>query len=223
MWQNITSVFFLQNKNQDDTLDDDLFCSFLDKIIGFIFAYAIYDLGVNALRTPVYDEMVTIVNGGQVTFSNYKFSEPQLRTAFENYVFRNQRSATRSMITWYAFSFPEQKLLDLSEAFHLEHIYSRKRQELEEGLSDENSLELLGNKVLLESTINIQASDYRFEDKKRIYNGERRRGRNKEASKIAEIEVLTSYNDFQEDEIADRTTLILDTFFDFLRTQDLLK
>ena len=222
MWQLITSVYFLQNKDQNALLDDTRFCRFLDKITAFIFAYAITNPGVNALRTPMYDEMVNIVNGDEVTFVKYKFNEIQARTAFENYAFMNQRNATRSMITWYAFTFSDQILLDLNEVFHLEHIYSKKRQEIDNGLTNESNLDSLGNKILLESSINIKASDYRFEDKKNIYIGTKRRGSFKEKSKIAEIEVITGYSQFEETDIVNRSKSILDKFFEFLRTQDLL-
>ena len=183
MWQHITSVYFLQNKTDDGMLEDNKFCKFLNRITAFIFAYAITNPGVNALRTPVYDEMINIVKGNEVTFSKYKFNTTQARTSFENYTFTNQRNATRSMITWYAYTFPKQQLLDVNEIFHLEHIYSKKRQEMEGGLKTESDIDLLGNKVLLESSINIKASDYRFEDKKKIYSGEQRRGDNKNSSK----------------------------------------
>ncbi|MDM3846832.1 MAG: DUF262 domain-containing protein, partial [Aphanizomenon gracile PMC638.10] len=145
MWQNITSVYFLQNRTDDGMLEDTKFCKFLNKITAFIFAYAITNQGVNALRTPIYDEMVNLVNGEEVTFSKYKFNQTQARTSFENYVFTNQRNATRSMITWYAYTFPKQQLLGLNEIFHLEHIYPKKRQEMEGGLKNESNLDLLGN------------------------------------------------------------------------------
>lgn len=222
MWQHITSVYFLQNKSKDGSLDDASFCKFLDKITAFIFTYAITNPGVNALRTPVYDEMVSIVNGNEVTFSKYKFNRAQTQSFFENYAFTNQRNATRSMITWYAFSFPEQQLLGLNEIFHLEHIYSKKRQEIESELRNESSIDLLGNKVLLENSINIKASDYRFEDKKKIYSGKQRRGNNKEPSKIAEIMELIGYSEFKEAQIIDRNRRILDKFFEFLHREELI-
>ena len=128
MWQNITSVYFLQNRTDDGMLEDTKFSKFLDRITAFIFAYAVTNPGVNALRTPIYDEMVNIVNGTDATFSKYKFNHVQTRSFFENYVFTNQRSITRSLITWYAFTFPNQQLLDVKEIYHLEHIYSKKRQ-----------------------------------------------------------------------------------------------
>lgn len=222
MWQHITSVYFLQNRTEDGTLEDTKFCKFLDRITAFIFTYAITNPGVNALRTPVYDEMVNIVKGHEATFSKHKFNNAQARSFFENYAFTNQRNSTRSMITWYAYSFPEQQLLGLNEIFHLEHIYSKKREEMERGLKTESNLDLLGNKVLLESSINIKASDYRFGDKKKIYSGEQRRGNNKEPSKVSEIAELIGYDEFEEKQIIDRNKKILDKFFEFLQREDLL-
>jgi uncharacterized protein with ParB-like and HNH nuclease domain len=222
MWQHITSVYFLQNRTDYGMLDDTKFCKFLDRITAFIFAYAITNPGVNALRTPVYDEMVNLVKGGDATFSKYKFNKTQARTFFENYVFTNQRSVTRSMITWYAYTFPKQQILGLNEIFHIEHIYSKKRQEMEGGLKTESNIDSLGNKVLLESSINIKASDYRFEDKKRIYSGEQRRGNYKEPSKVSEIAELIGCDEFGENQLIDRNKKILDKFFEFLKTEDLI-
>lgn len=222
MWQHITSVYFLQNRSDDGTLDDTQFSKFLDKITAFIFAYAITNPGVNALRTPVYDEMVNIINGGDASFTKYKFNQTQARSFFENYLFTNQRSITRSMITWYAYTFPQQQLLDEKEIYHIEHIYSKKRQEMESGLKAESNLDSLGNKILLEGSINIKASDYRFEDKKKIYSGEQRRGKNKDASKINEIADLIDYKEFEEKQIIERSSSILEKFFDFLHREGLM-
>jgi uncharacterized protein with ParB-like and HNH nuclease domain len=222
MWQNITSVYFLQNKTDDGMLEDANLCNFLDKITAFIFAYAITNPGVNALRTPVYDEMVNLVKGEDATFSKYKFNKTQARTSFENYIFANQRNATRSIITWYAYTVPKQQLLVLNEIFHLEHIYPKKRQEMEGGLESESNLDSLGNKVLLESSINIRASDYRFEDKKKIYSGEQRRSNYKDPSKISEIVNLIGYDKFEEEQIINRNKKILDKFFEFLQREDLI-
>jgi hypothetical protein len=222
MWQNVASVYFMQNKNNEGLLEEKRFSDFLDKITAFIFTYAITNPGVNALRTPVYDEMVSLIKGADISFSKYKFNETQARTLFENYVFTNQRSITRSMITWYAHTFKNQQLLDIKESFDIEHIYPKKRQEMEGGLQADSSIESLGNKVLLEESINIKASDYRFEDKKKIYSGEQRRGQNKDASKIAEIADLIVYEEFNEQQIIDRNKIILDKFFHFLHSMDLI-
>lgn len=222
MWQHITSVYFLQNRTEEGMLQDDKFCAFLDKITAFIFAYAITNPGVNALRTPIYDEMVNITNGDKPTFSKYKFNQAQARIAFENYIFTNQRGPTRSIITWYAFTFPEQSILSLNETFHLEHIYPKKRQQIEHGLQNAINLDSLGNKILLESSINIKASDYRFDDKKKIYSGHLRRGNAKNNSNISEISDLITYDKFEEEEIISRSNKILNKFFDFLSKEQLI-
>lgn len=222
MWQHITSVFFMQNRNHDGMLDDLKFGKFLDRITAFIFTYAITNPGVNALRTPVFDEMINIINGNEATFSKYKFNKPQVFSFFANYVFTNQRSITRSMITWYAFTFHEQELLDIKDNYHLEHIYPKKRQEMERGLTSDENIDSLGNKILLEASINIKASDYRFEDKKKIYSGEQRRGSYKDASKIAEINDLINYPAFEETQLLERDSSIIARFFDFLDRENLL-
>jgi hypothetical protein len=222
MWQNITSVFFLKNRDEEDDLDEIKFNDFLEKITGFIWAYAVTNPGVNALRTPIYDEMVNIVKGHEISFAKYKFKEDQTRRFFENFEFGNQRSITRSMLTWYAYTYSNQNLLDMKDAYHIEHIYARKRQDMERGLKSHRSIESLGNKVLLEESINIKASDYRFEDKKNIYSGRTRRGKNTKASQITEITSLCDFSDFTEKEILNRNKKILDEFFQFLRNQELI-
>lgn len=221
MWQYIVSVYYLKN-NVDRRLDDTAFGAFLDKITAFIFAYAITNPGVNALRTPIFDEMIHVINGEDITFAKYKFNEASARSFFGHYKFTNGRPVTRSMITWYAYTFGNQQLLDLNETFQLEHIFAKKRQEMEGGLSNDSMLESLGNKILLEDSINIRASDFHFEDKKKIYSGEVRRGKNQEQSKVAEIATIVTYDAFGESEIVERNTAILDAFFSFLKREDLI-
>jgi len=62
MWEYITSVYFLTYRDNEGNLDDDKFKNFLSKITSFILAYSITNPGVNALRTPLYAEMVKLVN-----------------------------------------------------------------------------------------------------------------------------------------------------------------
>lgn len=223
LWQYLTSVYYLTNKNNNDELSDDDFYSFLRHSIGFIWAHAIVNPGVNALRTPAYAEMVNIVNGRFANFAAYKFDEYRVRSAIENYEFTNQRTVTRSMLTWYAFTFADQTLPRLDASFDIEHIYPRNRQKFEHGLSDDKLIDKLGNKILLESNINIKASDYRFEDKKKFYSGEMRRRGDKKPSIIAEISDLIQLPDFTEADIIARNNRIIDTFIEYLRREDLLR
>lgn len=67
-------------------------------------------------------------------------------------------------------------------------------------LEDSRFIEKLGNKILLEDKINIRASDYHFENKRKYISGEIRRGKYAEKSHIAEINEIAngSQKDFNE-------------------------
>lgn len=223
MWANLVSVYFMQNADSEGILEDEAFFRFLNIITAFIWAYAVYNSGVNALRTPVYAEMVKIVSGLQVTFAEYKFNADSLRRKFENYSFNNRRPITRSMISWWECSRNDQQLLPLETNFEIEHIYAKKRWEIERSLSDKANLESLGNKALLEKRINIRASDYRFTDKIKFYTGVANT-RKKEPTRIVELLELSSVkHDFTEKDIEERTKAILEAFFNYLKENDLLE
>lgn len=225
MWTYFTSVYFMRNKDSEGKLDDSKFCAFLTKITAFIFAYAITNPGVNALRSPVYVEMINIVEGKDIEFSEYKFDSKTVKSMFNNYYFSNARPITKSMLTWWAFNNAKQPLLSLESIFEIEHIFARKREENEKSLSNLNHIESLGNKAILEKKINIRASDYRFEDKKKYYLGfTNDKGQKKDGTKIVELQdFANNKKDFTENDINARHDLIIDSFVDFLKQNDLLK
>ncbi len=171
MWYYFVSVYYLHNRNEKGELNDDAFYQFLDKSIAFIWTYAITNPGVNALRTPIFAEMVNIVNDMPVTFSDYQFEISLVKNVLENFAFNNNRPITKAMLTWWALQDDAQKLLSLETVFEIEHIYARSREDKEPTLTNTRNLEAIGNKALLEKRINIRASDYRFEDKKKYYKG----------------------------------------------------
>ena len=223
MWTYLVTVYFMQNQESDGSLDDSKFSKFLDKITAFIWSYALTNPGVNSLRTPVYAAMLNIVNGQDVTFSENLFDETRFRSIFGNYIFSNQRTVTKAYIAWWAFTFSDQKLLSLESNFDIEHIFPKARQQKEGTLKDNRSIELLGNKSLLEKRINIRASDYRFADKKKYYIGFTTTKGEKRATEVVElVELANKYSDFTETEIKERNNMILDRFVEYLRTNDLL-
>lgn len=114
--------------------------------------------------------MINIVEGREVTFSDYCFNAEDIRSRFSAYAFTNQRPITRSMLVWWAFHNLKQALIDPDTVLEVEHIYARKRNEFEP-LTKRSNLEALGNKAMLEKSVNIRAADYRFEDKKKYYLG----------------------------------------------------
>lgn len=223
MWQYLLSVYFLANRDVDGNLDNNRLREFLSRIIAFVWGYAIQRPGVNALRTPIYDEMVNIVNGQFNNFQKYRFDPVSLRNNMDNFEFTNQRSITRSMLTWYAFTFDGQTTPSLRQKFDIEHIYPRQRQKMEHGLSNDKLLDSLGNKVLLEQSINIKASDYHFADKKKFYMGEMRRGADKKPSEIIELHQIVQLPDFTEQTIIERNRRIINRFIAYLANEHLLQ
>lgn len=122
------------------------------KITGFIWTYAITNPGVNALRTPVYAEMVNIVNDKPVEFSKYKFDADTIRSMFDNFSFNNARPITKAMIAWWAYQNDKQPLLSLETTFEIEHIYARNRNEKENSFSKGQVKEGTGVVGLLDLT-----------------------------------------------------------------------
>ena len=181
--------------------------------------------GVNALRTPIYAEMVNIIQGEEVTFNDYKFDLSLTRSQLENFTFSNGRPVTRSFLAWWAMQQDNQSLPDIDTVFEIEHIYARNRNEQEQTLSDSSKVEKIGNKSMLEKRINIRASDYRFCDKKKHYQGcENSKGEKKDGTIIVELLNLSSLSiDFSENDIDSRTNSIFDAFCKYLKNESLSK
>lgn len=223
MWNYFVSVYFLHNRDSQELLEEDEFDKFLTKIIAFIWTYAVVNPGVNALRTPVYAEMVNLVNSRSVDFKDFRFNKNSVKVAFENYSFNNGRPITKSMLTWWAFTHLDQKLPKAETSFEIEHIFSRNRQKNDKTLINIQNLESLGNKSLLEERINIRASDYRFADKIKYYQGfSNNRGQKREGTIIQDlVELSQEYSDFSEKDIESRNILILEMFLHFLEENGL--
>ena len=214
MWTYITSVYFLQNRDNNGSLNDDEFYEFLTKITAFIWAFTILRPGVNILRTPIFAEMLNIVQGRQVTFNGFAFNTKELKNALEIYTFSNNRPITRAMLAWYAFTDPEQEIMPLETVLEIEHIYARNRTPIP------SNSEAIGNKSLLEKKINIRASDYRFQDKAKYYLG---RVPQKPDTHIHDLKRLATMTDFTEQDITQRTEKIIDTFMQFITDNGLAR
>lgn len=224
MWTYLLSVWFLANRNENDELNDDALYKFLNKITAFIFAYAIERPGVNALRTPVYPEMINIVESRPVEFPNHHFDRSSIAERFRAYVFTNGRPVTKSILTWWAYSNSNQPLMDLDTTLEIEHIYAKKRNEVAP-LKNRANLEALGNKTLLEKRVNIRAADYKFSDKCKYYEGfVDGNGKERSGTKIAELKQLAqTMDDFAETDIESRTNKIIGAFVKYLDDNELLK
>ena len=224
MWTYLLSVWFLANHDEDGSCDEAALYDFLQLITGFIYAYSMERPGVNALRVPVFPQMENIIDQKPVEFSAYRFGREDITSRFKAYAFTNQRRFTRSMLVWWAFQNPKQKLMSLDTTLEIEHIYAKKRTETAP-LSDPSNIEALGNKAMLEKRVNIRASDYRFSDKKKYYEGfVNDKGIEKVGTDNEELlELARTRKDFTEGDITKRTDEIIDSFVDYLGELDLLK
>lgn len=223
MWTYFVSVYFMEKKNSENHLKDEEFYKFLRKITAFIWVYALFNPGVNQLRTPIYAEMVNLVNGKEVQFESFKFDYNQIERLFNDFDFLNRRPITKSMLAWWLYQDEEQELISFDRPFEVEHIFAKNRQEHEKSLKDVKNLESLGNKSFLEKKINIRASDYRFLDKKKYYKGyTTAQGIEKEETVVLELKKMASNKvDFSENDIEERKKMMLDLFFNFIKENDL--
>jgi hypothetical protein len=116
-------------------------------------------------------------------------------------------------------------LPSIDTSFEIEHIFSKNRQKNEKTLTNIKNIESLGNKSLLEKRINIRASDYRFSDKKKYYQGfTNNKGQKKEETQINELVKLSKNNtDFTEKDIEERYSLMIKYFISFLNENNLIK
>lgn len=224
MWYYFTSVYFLKNRDNEGKLEETAFAAFLRLTIAFVWGYSFTNPGVNALRTPVYQEMIHIVNSETVDFKEFKFDGQKVKTLIENYQFTNGRPITKSMLIWWAFENANQDILPLDSVLEIEHIYAKKRNE-NNPLQSQSNLERLGNKAFLEKRINIRASDYRFEDKKKYYEGfATSKNQIKEGTKNVELlELATQKTDYTEYDIQSRDSLIIESFIEYLKLNNLLE
>ena len=225
MWTYALSVYYMVNRDENDMLDDAELCKFFDIIIAFVWTYALTNPGVNALRTPMYAELVNMTDGKPIEFSDFKFDRQQVINVWNNYNFSNIRAITKSILTWWALQNENQERPTLERKFEIEHIFARNRQLNEHSLKNVKNLEALGNKAILEKKINIRASDYRFADKKKYYEGfVNSRGQKKDGTINEELFSLAqTASDFTESDIETRSQKIQDAFLDFLKDNNLLK
>lgn len=157
-----------------------------------------------------------------INFKEYAlWTEAEIRLLFEKFrVSRNQ--VTKFLLFWYAYNNPKQELIPTDKKITVEHIFPKQRAAVQGALRNPESVELLGNKSIMESSLNIRASDYRFEDKRAYYLGTRNDKKSK--TMIADLlELAANKTDFTEQDIEERTERIFQALIAFLRRYDLVK
>ena len=220
VWSYVVSFYFMCNRR----LDEEKFCSFLDKVTAMILMNAVLDLGKSNVRRPFVMELKNIFRGKPLEFDiQFKPTKEILSRRLAEMRFSNSKSITRAMLAWWIFNDDAQELPPIDTKLEIEHIYAVKRHEFSP-LADESHLELLGNKALLEKRINIRAADYRFEDKAKYYLGYTKGKQKVAGTMIRELRDLAqTQKDFTEDDILIRNDIIFDAFIEFLAQNNLLR
>ncbi len=224
MWTYIVSVYFMKHKSETNQLDEDKFYNFLSSLVLFVLTNSVVNHASNSLRTPIFTEMISIIDGDANNFKNSAIKKELVINSIENFQFSNNKPITKSMLAWWAYENEGQVLIKLSDDFQIEHIFARKRRDLNMDAISEDELELLGNKSLLEKTVNVRASDYRFDDKKKKYCGyQTANGIHKKGTNINELVKLSmNTNDFGCDEILKRNDEIITRFISELEKNGLV-
>lgn len=215
MWTNFASVYYMHHKDNffEESKQDD-FKEFLDKSIAFFWGAVVNGTSLGSIKNPIFKAMKDIVDDNEITLR--EFSEEGIKSSLEHYDFRNGRPITKAMLTWWSV-IEKGENLDLSKEYDIEHIYAKKLYDDIGGLEDKKTLELLGNKSLLEKRINVRVSDNWFEVKCTMKNGYN-------ASVIKEMqEMADNYGKrFEEKDILSRNKMIHEAFLKFLKTNGIL-
>ncbi|MBR5913121.1 MAG: DUF262 domain-containing protein [Selenomonadaceae bacterium] len=223
IWAYIVSLYFMSNRNDKNSLSDENFYNFLDKINAMILMHGVANLGVQSIRRPFFVEFGNILRGENLSFKDYRQDKKSFIEKMREMSFSNTRRITRAILAWWIFRNSAQELPPIDTRLEIEHIYAVKRHEFSP-LSDEKNLELLGNKALLEKRINIRAADYRFEDKKKYYLGYKRNGKWTQGTMINELrELAETKEDFTEEDILTRNEKIFSAFIEYLEQNNLLR
>ena len=231
IWSYIVSIYFLGNRDAQNNLDDEKFYKFLHKITAMFLMHSIVNPGTQNVRRPFFVEFSNILKGNELTFKseknakqNYDYRQDRklFRVKLENTIFSNQKRITRAMLAWWTFQNENQDLPPLDTRLEVEHILAKRRAEFEP-FKNAETLELLGNKTLLEKRINIRASDYRFADKKKYYFGQTGKKNDAPTFNLELLKLANTHEDFTESDILERNKKIFETFIEYLAENNLLK
>ncbi len=203
-WKYPACVFYFKHKDCEDFGEQ--FCSFLNKLIAFLFSEFVANPTVNAIKDKVYKLCVNLEKGQPLSVGASVNGGFRLKLAEA----ADGRLA-RALILLQAYLNDDQVEL-LPKNFDIEHIFPRRWQNTSYNGWTENdataSLERFGNKVAIEKKVNIQAGNGYFARKKKIYS---------DKSKVAEVVDLSKLeqDDWSKADIENREKEFLDDIVKF--------
>ncbi|MEO6288002.1 MAG: DUF262 domain-containing HNH endonuclease family protein [Dyadobacter sp.] len=205
-WKYATSVFFVTNKDSE-TFDKD-FIGILKKSVSYLFVKFIEIPSVNAIKDDIYSTCILLAQNKN-WFSKTHLNEESLNQQIGG---PTSKALSRALLLLEAYLHDEQRDL-ISDTFDIEHIFPKKWQNTNYNgwhLEDaEAYLDRLGNKIVFEKKLNIQAGNGYFGIKMQKYN----------KSKIAIVLALGKYakDDWVMGDIEEREKRIKETIINFFK------
>lgn len=207
-WKYIISGFFIKNF-ESESFDSD-FIQLLKKLVASLFVKFIHAPTVNAIKDDTYQACINISQGNPFNF-RINWNEDLLIQDIDGH---HSSRISRALLLLHAY-LNENQLGLIPVTFDIEHIFPKKWQNTNyNGWSQEDAslyLDRLGNKIVLEKKLNIQAGNGYFGVKKAKY----------ELSNIAVIKDLASMsqNDWVKSDIKNREAKFINDLIGFFKDQ----
>ncbi len=176
-WKYPVSIYYMQYREREDF--ESLFLKFLRKLYVLLLTRFLERPTVSAVKSDVLKLDAQIIGTAHPVFyagfdekkleDEYAIQEEQART--DNLIIRPHTKMVRMMLKLLAYSFDSQSDL-LPEKWEIEHIFPQTWDTKYYVLNEEEAndkLEHLGNKLPLEKSLNISASNNYFSKKKEVY------------------------------------------------------
>lgn len=205
-WKYPISVFYQKNKSISNEEFKSAFTVYLRKLISFMFVKFIESPTVNAVKPYVFNFCIDTYKRNEIDCSSF-----QMPDDFKSRInaFSSSR-ITKALLLLNSYLFDENQKIIQGKS-EIEHIFPQSWQDTNyNGWSKaeaETHLNMLGNKIIFEKRLNIQAGNNYFGKKKDKYK----------ESKIKEVQHLSQMpqNDWLKEDIENRNTEIIERLYSF--------
>lgn len=198
-WKYAVNVFFMKYKDEDDFTT--IFETMLEKLTAFLFAKFIDKPTVNAIKDDIFKICTSFEKSSDC---HYEYEMNLDSEIFSQKISEHSSSRiTRALLLLHTYLNEKQEEIIFSN-FDVEHIFPVKWQNTNyNGWQKDDAdayLNNLGNKIVFENKLNIQAGNGYFGNKKEKYKG----------SSIEVVKDLANYpkDDWLKDDIIERENQI---------------
>ncbi len=207
-WKYPISVFYHRNKNIDRSEFKEKLTDYLKELLSFMLVRFIETPTVNKVKPYIFNFCIDTYNNGKIDCSSYRIPD-DFKTRIN--VFATSR-LTKALLLLNTYLFDENQTLIRGKS-EIEHIFPQSWQNTNyNGWSQTDAqryLNMLGNKIIFEKRLNIQAGNNYFGEKKKKY----------EQSKIKEVQHMAKIpqNDWLKEDIEKRNMEIIDRLYAFFK------